>query len=55
MKQKDLRCFDCEHPVSEIFSSLPRPYLERLEREKTVHEYPPGQVIFREGNLPLYL
>jgi hypothetical protein len=55
MKQKDLRCFDCEHPVSEIFCGLPRPYRERLEREKSLYEYLPGQIIFHEGNQPSYL
>lgn len=55
MKPKDLCCFDCGQQANTIFRSLPRSLLARLEREKTVHEYQRGQIIFYEGDQPFVL
>lgn len=53
MKQDTPICDICGHRAQGIFCNLVGSHLARLDREKTVHEYQRGQVIFYEGNPPL--
>jgi len=49
MKKSDIHCEICGHRAESIFCALAGAHLEKLEREKTVHKYEKGQVIFWEG------
>ena len=49
MKPRSLHCSVCGHRAESIFCALAGAHLEKLEREKTVHKYEKGQVIFWEG------
>lgn len=51
MNPLDLKCDICGHRPSSIFCSLAGSHLEKLDREKTVHKYEKGEVIFSEGDL----
>ncbi len=51
MNQLNLKCGVCGQLPSSIFCSLAGSHLDKLDREKTVHEYEKGQVIFSEGDL----
>ena len=50
MKDKPSICTSCSHRKGSIFCTLPRSILDKMEREKLVYEYEPGQLIFSEGH-----
>src|SRR5574341_1552620 len=49
MKKPDIRCEVCGHRAESIFCSLAGSHLEQLDREKMVHKYEKGEVVFYEG------
>jgi CRP/FNR family transcriptional regulator len=49
MKKPDIHCEVCGHRAESIFCSLAGAHLEQLDREKMVHKYDQGEVIFYEG------
>jgi len=49
MKKPDIHCEVCGHRAESIFCSLAGVHLEQLDREKMVHKYDQGEVIFYEG------
>ena len=53
MKQHYPRCTSCESEARSVFCVLAGAHLERIEREKTVHEYQRGEAVFYAGNPPL--
>jgi CRP/FNR family transcriptional regulator, polysaccharide utilization system transcription regulator len=50
MKRKPSICTSCSHKKGSIFCALSPEILDRLERDKHVLHYKPGQLIFAEGN-----
>src|SRR4030065_1515082 len=53
MVKRQPRCPICGVRAGSVFCKLAGPQLTKLDKEKTVHEYQRGQVIFYEGNTPL--
>ncbi len=53
MKPKTPLCKSCELRGGGVFCTLKGALLTRLDKEKSVHNYQKGQVIFYEGNPPL--
>ena len=49
MKKPVVHCEVCGHRAESIFCSLAGTHLEELDREKLVHRYEKGEVIFYEG------
>ena len=47
------RCAKCRPRASGLFGTLSGPLTNKLDHEKTAHEYERGQVIFYEGTPPL--
>ena len=47
------RCGTCSPRTRGLFGELPDPLTNKLDHEKTAHEYERGQVIFYEGTPPL--
>jgi CRP/FNR family transcriptional regulator len=50
MKNKPSICTSCSHSKGSIFCTLPGNTLEKMEKEKLVYHFVPGQLIFAEGN-----
>jgi CRP/FNR family transcriptional regulator len=47
------RCAKCRPRASGVFGTLSGPHTNKLDHEKTAHQYERGQVIFYEGTPPL--
>lgn len=47
------RCTSCGSEAQSVFCVLAGAHLERIEREKTVHNYQRGEAVFYAGNPPL--
>jgi CRP-like cAMP-binding protein len=50
MKLNPSICTTCSHRKGSLFCSVPPAVLEKMERDKHVFNYKPGQLIFTEGN-----
>lgn len=57
MKVKDVTCELCGQGEISVFYGLPKPLLERLNKEKSVRPYERGEIIFHEGTpaLAIYI